>query len=95
MTDILARFNSGKLWDFDGGIHPPEMKSQSNQTPVSKAMLPERFFVPVKQHAGTAGNLLVKVGDKVLKGQALTCFSAEWTFAAVGNTAPPSPAIPA
>ena len=72
MTDILARFNSGKLWNFDGGIHPPEMKSQSNQTPVSKAMLPERFFVPVKQHAGTAGNLLVKVGDKVLKGQALT-----------------------
>ena len=72
MTDILARFNSGKLWDFDGGIHPPEMKSQSNQTPVSKAMLPEHFFVPVKQHAGTAGNLLVKVGDKVLKGQALT-----------------------
>ena len=72
MTDILARFNSGKLWDFDGGIHPPEMKSQSNQTPVSKAMLPEHFFVPVKQHAGTAGNLLVKVGEKVLKGQALT-----------------------
>ena len=72
MTDILARFNSGKLWDFDGGIHPPEMKSQSNQTPISKAMLPERFFVPVKQHAGMAGNLLVKVGDKVLKGQALT-----------------------
>ena len=72
MTDILARFNSGKLWDFDGGIHPPEMKSQSNQTPISKAMLPEHFFVPVKQHAGTAGNLLVKAGDKVLKGQALT-----------------------
>ena len=72
MTDILARFNSGKLWDFDGGIHPPEMKSQSNQTPISKAMLPEHFFVPVKQHAGTAGNLLVKVGEKVLKGQALT-----------------------
>lgn len=72
MSDILARFNSGKLWDFDGGIHPPEMKSQSNQTPISRAPLPKQFFVPLRQHAGTAGNLLVSVGDRVLKGQPLT-----------------------
>ncbi|PJG83388.1 electron transport complex subunit RsxC [Caviibacterium pharyngocola] len=72
MTDVLTRFNSGKLWDFDGGIHPPEMKSQSNQTPISDIPLAHKFYVPVKQHAGSAGNLLVKVGDKVLKGQALT-----------------------
>ncbi|SEP94829.1 electron transport complex subunit RsxC [Basfia succiniciproducens] len=72
MTDVLARFNSGKLWDFDGGIHPPEMKSQSNQTPITKAPLAEDFYIPVKQHAGDAGNLLVKEGDYVLKGQPLT-----------------------
>ncbi|VEB59858.1 ferredoxin-like protein, cytoplasmic membrane [Salmonella enterica subsp. enterica] len=23
-----------KIWDFDGGIHPPEMKTQSNGTPL-------------------------------------------------------------
>ena len=34
MTDVLTRFNSGKIWDFKGGIHPPEMKSQSNQSPI-------------------------------------------------------------
>ncbi len=72
MTDVLTRFNSGKLWDFDGGIHPPEMKSQSNQTPIRHAPLPKQFFVPVKQHAGNAGNILVNVGDRVLKGQPLT-----------------------
>ena len=35
MADVLTRFNSGKIWDFKGGIHPPlEMKSQSNQSPI-------------------------------------------------------------
>ncbi|MCK3658941.1 electron transport complex subunit RsxC [Pasteurellaceae bacterium Pebbles2] len=72
MTDILTRYNSGKLWDFDGGIHPMEMKSQSNSQPISTAVLAPKFYIPVKQHLGTAGNILVKVGDKVLKGQALT-----------------------
>jgi len=72
MTDVLSRYQSGKLWDFHGGIHPPEMKSQSNSTPISTAPLTEKFYVPVKQHSGTAGSLLVKVGDTVLKGQPLT-----------------------
>lgn len=72
MTDVLTRYNSGKLWDFEGGIHPPEMKSQSNSTPISTALLAENYYVPIKQHSGTAGNILVKVGDYVLKGQPLT-----------------------
>ncbi len=72
MADVLTRYQSGKLWDFHGGIHPPEMKSQSNSTPISTAPLADKFYVPVKQHLGTAGNLLVKVGDHVLKGQPLT-----------------------
>ncbi|MBN6711202.1 electron transport complex subunit RsxC [Haemophilus haemoglobinophilus] len=70
--DILTNYNSGKLWDFYGGIHPPEMKSQSNQNPIQNLPLANRFYIPIKQHAGSAGNILVKVGDKVLKGQALT-----------------------
>ncbi|MFZ7186469.1 electron transport complex subunit RsxC [Avibacterium avium] len=72
MADVLSSFDSGKLWDFSGGIHPPEMKSQSNHTPIRPADLVETYYVPVKQHAGNAGNLLVNVGDKVLKGQPLT-----------------------
>ncbi|WP_439243635.1 electron transport complex subunit RsxC, partial [Lonepinella sp. BR2474] len=72
MTDILTRYQSGKLWDFYGGIHPPEMKSQSNSTPIFTALLAEKYYVPIKQHLGSAGNLLVNVGDQVLKGQPLT-----------------------
>ena len=72
MSEVLLNFNSGKLWDFDGGIHPPEMKSQSNQTPICDMPLAPYFFIPIKQHAGTGGHLLVKPGDRVLKGQPLT-----------------------
>ena len=72
MADVLTRFNSGKIWDFKGGIHPPEMKSQSNQSPIQQSELAHDFYVPIKQHAGTAGNVLVKEGDYVLKGQPLT-----------------------
>ena len=72
MADVLTRFNSGKIWDFKGGIHPPEMKSQSNQSPIQQSELAHDFYVPIKQHAGTVGNVLVKEGDYVLKGQPLT-----------------------
>ena len=72
MADVLTRFKSGKIWDFKGGIHPPEMKSQSNQSPIRQSELAHDFYVPIKQHAGTAGNVLVKEGDYVLKGQPLT-----------------------
>ena len=72
MTDVLSRFNSGKLWDFKGGIHPPDMKSQSAHQPLQTLPLGTDFYIPLKQHAGSAGNLLVKVGDYVYKGQPLT-----------------------
>ena len=72
MADVLTRFKSGKIWDFKGGIHPPEIKSQSNQSPIQQSELAHDFYVPIKQHAGTAGNVLVKEGDYVLKGQPLT-----------------------
>ena len=72
MADVLSRFNSGKLWDFKGGIYPPEMKSQSNSQPLRHHPLVTDFYIPLKQHAGTIGNLLVKEGDYVLKGQPLT-----------------------
>ena len=72
MADVLTRFKSGKIWDFKGGIHPPEMKSQSNQSPIQQSELAHDFYVPIKQHAGTAGNVLVKEGDYVLQGQPFT-----------------------
>ncbi|MBS9432128.1 electron transport complex subunit RsxC [Photorhabdus hainanensis] len=72
MFNLLNLLNKNKIWDFAGGIHPPEMKLQSSQAPLRIAPLPEELIIPLQQHLGTEGELLVKTGDKVLKGQPLT-----------------------
>ncbi|MDR0806693.1 MAG: electron transport complex subunit RsxC [Enterobacteriaceae bacterium] len=72
MFDLFAKFRKTKIWDFDGGIHPPEMKDQTRLIPVRRPALPDYFLIPLQQHLGPEGELLVKQGDHVLKGQALT-----------------------
>ncbi|SUB63451.1 Nitrogen fixation protein rnfC [Plesiomonas shigelloides] len=72
MSSVIKAIQSGRIWDFDGGIHPPEMKSQSNNTPIRRIDLAPYYVVPLQQHAGQAGDLIVKTGEKVLKGQPLT-----------------------
>ncbi|KNC13143.1 electron transporter RnfC [Pantoea sp. RIT-PI-b] len=72
MLNLLNLFRKEKLWDFQGGIHPPEMKTQSNGTPLSQLPLPDRFIIPLKQHIGHEGEICVAPGDKVLRGQPLT-----------------------
>ena len=69
MQHLLERIKAGTLWDFHGGIHPPENKHQSSLTPVVDAGLPPQLIIPVRQHAGPAGELLVRVGTRyLLKG---------------------------
>ncbi|HIE4546999.1 TPA: electron transport complex subunit RsxC [Proteus mirabilis] len=72
MFNLFSLFKKDKIWDFKGGIHPPEMKLQSSRTPMRIAQLPDEVTIPIHQHLGTPGQLCVKVGDHVLKGQALT-----------------------
>ena len=57
------------LHSFDGGIHPQENKHQSTQTPIAYLPLPAQLIVPVGQHIGAAAEVIVAVGDRVLKGQ--------------------------
>ncbi|TKY83749.1 electron transport complex subunit RsxC [Pectobacterium polonicum] len=72
MLKLFSAFKKDRIWDFDGGIHPPEMKTQSSQTPLRQISLPEQFIIPLKQHLGPEGEICVSVGDKVLRGQPLT-----------------------
>ncbi len=58
-----------KLWDFHGGIHPPENKAQSTREPIVRPPLPSRLVLPLQQHIGQSSQCLVKAGQKVLKGQ--------------------------
>ena len=72
MLNLFAAFKKDRIWDFDGGIHPPEMKTLSSGVPLRTAPLPDIFVIPLQQHLGPEGELCVKVSDPVLKGQPLT-----------------------
>ena len=72
MESIINRINQGKFWHFHGGIHPPEQKAITSGKPIKHISLPKQLVLPLQQHIGRQGDLLVEVGDKVLKGQALT-----------------------
>ena len=67
---LFSAFRKEKIWDFDGGIHPPEMKTQSNGTPLRQIPLATRYVMPLKQHIGAEGELCVKEGDTVLRSAA-------------------------
>ncbi len=72
MASLFQQIKAGTLWDFHGGIHPPARKTQTSQKPIAHLPMPERLYLPLRQHIGVAGALLVQPGDYVLKGQALT-----------------------
>jgi electron transport complex protein RnfC len=67
----LAQVSSGKQWSFHGGIHPEENKQQSKQIAITDAGIPPYLVISI-DHKGYIPELLVKVGDPVLKGQALS-----------------------
>ncbi|MDD1622511.1 MAG: electron transport complex subunit RsxC [Methylococcaceae bacterium] len=55
-----------------GGIHAEEHKQETcGQTIASDFPLPKKLYIPVQQHVGKPAEPVVKVGDKVLKGQLL------------------------
>ena len=58
-----------RIYDFHGGIHPPEHKDPSVQSPIADAGIPAELVIPLLQHVGAPARPLVGVGDQVLKGQ--------------------------
>ncbi len=86
MLSLIEQIKAGTLWNFPGGIHPPENKQQSNQTALTHAGIPQEIVLPLKQHIGRAGDLLVSVGDKVLKGQPLTQYTSTFMLPVHAST---------
>lgn len=69
---IIQRLRQRELWDFPGGIRPDERKELANTTAIQTPPIFARYHVALRQHLGAEANLLVEVGDNVLKGQPLT-----------------------
>tara|TARA_R110001592_G_scaffold363323_1_gene683917 strand:- start:9030 stop:11054 length:2025 start_codon:yes stop_codon:yes gene_type:complete len=58
-----------KIFDFHGGIHPPENKELSLARPIRDAGIPPELVLPLSQHIGAPASPVVAVGERVLKGQ--------------------------
>ncbi len=60
-----------KLFRFHGGIHPEQHKEQSSQLSIALAPVPDVLVLSLTQHAGLAAEPVVRVGQRVLKGELL------------------------
>jgi electron transport complex protein RnfC len=58
-----------KLWKYHGGLHLEQHKKLSSDRPSNTLPLPKRLTIPMQQHIGEAALPIVKVGDRVLKGE--------------------------
>jgi electron transport complex protein RnfC len=55
-----------------GGVHAEERKAATARLPiVTHFPLPQKLYIPLQQHVGKPAEPLIRVGDKVLKGQLL------------------------
>lgn len=54
---------------FSGGIHPPDKKELSKDSPVTPATLPQRVIIPLSQHTGAPCKPVVSIGQDVKKGE--------------------------
>ena len=54
---------------FKGGTHPPEKKELAKDVPIEYHLSPKQVVIHLNQHTGAPNQPLVKVGDKVTRGQ--------------------------
>ncbi|MEE2001229.1 electron transport complex subunit RsxC [Alkalimonas sp. MEB108] len=72
MQSLFEQIAACQLWRFPGGVHPPTRKAELSKKPIASLPLPDKLYIPLRQHIGVAGYCLVQKGDHVMKGQPLT-----------------------
>jgi len=65
----MISFLSGS--DFRHGVHPPEHKELTAARPIRRLPYPTEVVIPLRQHAGKPARLVVREGDRVLRGDVL------------------------
>jgi len=53
---------------FKGGIHPPDKKELTKDSPIKEAHIPQRVVIPLSQHVGAPCKSLVSINQGVKKG---------------------------
>jgi len=73
MSNLLENINLKvkRFWQFHGGIKVASRKAKTHNSPIRHAKIPKILILPLSQHIGTAAIPVVKIGDKVLKGQVI------------------------
>jgi len=54
---------------LSGGIHIAANKDTSTETPIRRGFIPTTLVLSLRQHRGTPAESLVRVGERVLRGQ--------------------------
>ncbi|MCX7946662.1 MAG: electron transport complex subunit RsxC [Hydrogenophilus sp.] len=57
------------LFGVRGGVHPDDRKECSLRAPIRPSPLPPQLVVSLQQHIGASARPVVRVGERVLKGQ--------------------------
>lgn len=63
--------SSDRIYQFHGGVHPPEKKTLSNTTPIEPLPLPSVLVLPLSMHIGLPADPVVSAGSTVRKGDLL------------------------
>lgn len=56
---------------FRHGVHPPDSKTLTASVPIRRMPFPDEVVLPLRQHAGKPAVPIVRVGDRVQRGDLL------------------------
>lgn len=69
LNSIRRTMGKPEIYTFSGGIHPKDMKTETESKAVVEISAPDELVFPLSQHIGAPAIPCVEVGDKVLIGQ--------------------------